>query len=164
MRGAALIALLTIAACSEEPAPKADTASSANLKLEAGQWEVTSEVAKLTTHDEGPPAIKAVAGTKTTASGCIAEAEGKKPPPALLAGGKDSCSYRDFYMAGGRLNATMVCTRAGVGEIRHSVNGTYTASTIEAEADSKTYLAGPGDVTIVSKLTARRTGACPAAT
>lgn len=164
MRRAALIPLLVIAACSDGQAPEAvDAVGTEDLKLEAGQWEIVSEVAKATARDEGPPAIKAAAGTKASISVCVAEDERTKPAPAFLAGSRDDCAYGDFYMARGRINATMVCRRPGLdGDIRHSVSGTYKAGEIATDVQTDTYLVGSGDMIIEAKVTGRRTGACPA--
>src|SRR3712207_2822335 len=159
MRGAAPIALLALAACSEGAAPENKAADTANLRLEAGQWELASEVQSASPRDEGPPALNAEPGTKSSASGCVAEAERKRPPPALLAATSDACEYRDFYMSSGRINATMVCRRPGIsGELRHSVNGTYTADEINGQIDTDTYIDGPGDMAFTSKVTGRRIG------
>ena len=160
MRGAALIALLALSACSEGEAPQNKVATAAQ-QLEAGQWQLAGEIQSASARDEGPPVLKTEAGTKTNASGCVAEAERKRPPPALLTATEDACDYRDFYMSGGRINATMVCKRPGLsGELRHSVNGTYTAGEITAQVDTDTYLDGPGDMAFTTKVTGRRVGAC----
>ena len=162
MRGAALIALLALAACSEGEAPQNKTADRANLQLDEGQWELAGEVESASARDGGPSPLKVAAGTKSSATGCIGEAERKRPPPALLATAEDTCEYQSFYMSGGRLNATMVCKRAGLaGELRHSVNGTYTATRIEARADSDTYLDGPGDMAFTTNITGSASAAAP---
>ena len=161
MRGFALIVLLALAACSEGEAPRNKTAETANLQLDPGQWELASEVQRSSPRDDGPPALKAETGTKSNVSGCVAETERKRPPAALLAATEDSCEYRDFYMSGGRINATMVCKRPGLsGELRHSVNGNYKASEMNTEVQTETYLDGPGDLVLTSKVTGRRVGAC----
>jgi hypothetical protein len=165
MRFMALAPLLVIAACSDGAAPtKQDSDAPAAEQLSAGQWEMTSEVTKLTQRDKGTPAIKAPQGSKSTSSSCVAEADVKKPQPALFAPEGSECSYRDLYMSGGRLNATLACSRAGLGgTINTNVNGSFTATTFEGNATSETSLSGDGDVRIDAKLTGRRTGECSAA-
>jgi hypothetical protein len=165
MRLSALVPLLVLAACSEGSAPtKAEEAEApAAAQLGSGQWEMTTEVTKVTQRDQGTPLIKMAEGSKTTRSSCVAEAELKKPQPALFAPEKFECTHRDFYMSGGRVNATMACTYPGTtGEIATSVNGSYTGDTIEATTSTETLLTGQGDVRIDAKLTGRRTGACTA--
>jgi hypothetical protein len=68
-----------------------------------------------------------------------------------------------MYLSGGNLNASFACTRKGVsGRVGLTVNGSFTADSIEAEQSLSTSLPGEGDVDIVAKLTARRTGDCTA--
>jgi hypothetical protein len=165
MRFIALVPLLVLAACSEGAAPtKQDAEAPPAEQLSAGQWEMTTEVTRLTPRDKGAPAIKTPEGSRSTTSSCVAEADVKKPQPALFAPEGSECSYRDIYMSGGRLNATLACSRAGLGgTIATNVNGSFTATTFEGDATSETSLSGDGDVRIDAKLTGRRTGDCTAA-
>ena len=171
MRSLMLLPLLILAACSvggshaaAEAQAKADAAK--KLQLAAGLWQTSAEVTRLTKQDEGPPALDTPVGSRIEASGCVAEGEGKKPNPVLLAGHEDyDCEYSNFYMSGGTLNAQLNCTREGLnGEVRMTVDGSYTAEGIEAEQSISTFLAGSGDVNVITKLTARHAGpTCPPA-
>ena len=165
MRFIALAPLFVLAACSEGAAPaKQDAEAPAAEQLSAGQWEMTTEVTKLTQRDKGAPAIKTPEGSKSTSSSCVAEADVKKPQPDLFASEGSECSYRDMYMSGGRLNATLACSRAGLGgTIATNVNGSFTATTFEGNSTTETSLSGEGDVRIDARLTGRRTGDCTAA-
>jgi hypothetical protein len=165
MRFIAVAPLLVLAACSEGAAPTKQEAEAPRAEqLSAGQWEMTTEVTKLTQRDKGAPAIKAPEGSKSTSSSCVAEADVKKPQPALFASEGAECSYRDFYMSGGRFNATLGCSRAGLGgTLATIVNGSFTATTFEGNATTETTFSGEGDVRIDAKLTGRRTGDCTAA-
>jgi hypothetical protein len=120
-------------------------------------------VTRLTQQDKGMPRINTPAGTKTVESICIAEAEAKKPNPKLFAGEKNECSYGNFYMSGGTLNATLQCTRPGLdGQLLVTVYGDYQAESFETTLDLSTHLATDGDVNLTSKVTGRRTGECAA--
>jgi hypothetical protein len=165
------VPLFLLASCgdpaAEEAAKQKAAAAEAakKLQLAAGQWESTTEVTRLTKQDQAPkPAIDTPVGTKSTASTCVTAAQAKEPPPVLLAGNDAyDCRYDNSYITGGSLNANLVCKRPGVnGEVRMSLSGNYTADTIEGEQNLSTFLPGQGDVNIVSKLTARRTGECTA--
>lgn len=164
MRILALVPLLLAAACSgeSEADPKAaDAASKANLQLAAGQWETTAEYDNVEVTDGTEPAIKAAVGEKVTGGVCVAEGEGKKPQPSLFAAEGDSCTYQNFYMSRGRLNADMRCRREGVsGDIMLAVQGTYTADSFDLTTDTRTILSGPGDIAASGKLTGRRAGEC----
>ncbi len=164
MRLLALSPLLVLAACSdggEQTQPKAD--APAATQLTAGEWETTTEVTKVTQRDKGAPAVKTSEGSRTTARSCVAEADVKKPQPALFAGKEYECTNRDVYMRSGRINATLACTRPGLaGNIAILVNGTYTADTFEGTATTETSLLSEGDVKIEATLAGKRVGACPA--
>ena len=163
MRALLLLSLTALAACSEAEQPKQEAPAPA-AQLAAGQWEVTSEVTRFKESDAGPPAIRAKAGDKTTDTACIAEGQGKQPPPALFLGAKSgTCEYRNSYLSGGRMNASIACKRPGLsGDVLTSLDGNYTADSFEGTLDTSTYLSTNGDVAIGSKISGRRTGACTA--
>jgi hypothetical protein len=172
MRSLVLLPLVILTACSgggDDAATQAKAKAEAvkNLKLAAGQWETVAQVSKLTKQDEGTPAINTPEGTKTTGNHCVtqADADAKKPPAGLFAGGGYDCEYSNFYMSAGTLNAQLSCKRKDVpGDIRMTVDGSYTGETIEANQSISTFLVGSGDVNIQTKLTGRRTGAACAPT
>jgi hypothetical protein len=163
MRLFILTPFLVLAACSEgEQQPKKD--ADAPKQLSAGQWEMTSEVTKVTQRDQGTPAFKETVGGKKTVSSCLAEADLKKPQPAFFVGEDMDCISRDVYMSRGRANVTLSCKKAGLpGEIATIVNGTFTADSFEGTATTETSLLGDGDMKIDAKLNGRRTGECTAA-
>jgi hypothetical protein len=163
MRYLMVIAILLVGACSgeaEQPKAAAPKASA----MQAGQWETATEVTRLTQKDQGTPKIDTPAGTKATASICIAEGEVKRPAPALFAGSEGECAYDNFYMSGGTLNVTMRCTRPGLsGEVLVSADGDYSADSFKANVETSTHLATDGDVVIAAKMTGRHVGPCTAA-
>lgn len=162
MRALLLLTLTALAACSEGAEQPKQKAAPAAQQLDAGQWEVTTEVTNVKEADAGPPAIRAKAGDKTTDTACIAEGQGKQPPPALFMGARGgTCDYRNNYMSNGRMNASIACKRPGLsGDILTSLDGKYTADSFEGTLDTTTYLSTSGDVAIQSKVSGRRTGAC----
>lgn len=170
MRMLALVPLLLVAACSEDAGADqkaTDAAAKKAMRLSAGQWETTAQYSTINVTEGDTPAIEAAINTPMTGTGCVEEAEAKKPEPALFAAEGDSCSYQNFYMSRGRLTADMRCSREGVpGEIMVSLQGNYTADSFELTTDTRTILAGPGDIQAAGTLTGRRTGptCAPAAT
>ena len=165
MRSLMLLPLLALAACSEGDSTPKQVAAPTDKTMLAGQWETTTEVTRLTKHDQGAPAIATPEGTKASFTSCIAEGEGKKPAPTLFAGAKVECEYRDFYMARGRMNASMTCALPSVeGEVVSSVEGNNDDESFVGTITTSTRLAGSGDVTVDAKISGRRVGECPAAT
>jgi hypothetical protein len=165
MRYLTLMAMLMTGACSGEgEQPKAAAAPKASA-MQAGQWETSTEVTRLTQKDQGAPKIATPPGTKSTDRVCVGEGEVKKPAPALFAGSEGGeCAYDNFYMSGGTLNVTMRCTRPGLnGEILVTAYGDYAADSFEVTTDTSTHLATDGDVVIAAKMTGRHVGPCTAA-
>lgn len=163
MRALAFVPLLLAAACSgEAEAPKQQEPAAAS-QLDAGQWELTSEVTQFAKADAGAPKIDTPVGTKETRNICITEADAKKPQPGMFGGGKDECTYGDFYMSGGRLSASVNCNRPGLsGNVATRADVDFKAASLEGTLNTTTYLNTDGDVRITRKLTGRRSGACEA--
>lgn len=169
MRILVLVPLL-LAACSEtaEPEAKAGGGAGAAAKaaqIDPGQWETTVEVTRLTQMDKGRAAIDTAAGTRTVATTCIGADEVTRPDPVLFTAVEEgSCDYKNLYMRNGRLNGGLACKRPGLGgEVMTSVEGTFTADTLEGTSVVETYLYGDGDVKIAAKISGRRVGDCAAA-
>jgi hypothetical protein len=163
MRVLALVPLLLVAACSGEAEAPKQQEEAAAAQLDPGQWEFTTEVTQFAKADGGEPKIDAPVGSKETRSVCIAEADVKKPQPALFGGEKDECSYGDFYMSGGRLSASVNCTRPGLsGNIGTRADLDFKAASLEGTLSTTTYLTTDGDVRITRKLTGRHAGPCTA--
>jgi len=165
MRKIMVLALAGVAACSgggEESANKVDPAS---LRLEPGEWELTSEITNLSIAEQGSAAVPMKVGMKTTTKSCITAEQVEQPQPTLFSSSKDTCSYKNFYMSRGRLVASMSCKQPGTAnEVLMTVEGKYTNTAMDVSIEMATSLAGPGDVKVNSKLSGRRLGDCPPAT
>jgi hypothetical protein len=162
MRGLIVIPLCLAAACSgggEEK--KAEEAADA---MQAGQWEISSEVSDFRSTDKATPALKAVAGDKSAAPACIEAGKEDKPPAEMFAGVGYECDYKDRYISGGRINLSLECEREALeGKVMVSVQGTYKGDSFEGISTATSFLPGDGDFVMNSKVSGRRTGpACAA--
>ena len=161
MRGIAIISsLLAVAACSE-PAPKEESAAEIPNSLQAGQWEITTEVTDVTAADSGQPPVKA--GPPVTKSLCLKPEEAEQPAPALFGATEKTCKFGHFYMLRGRLTAAVDCPDPR-GSFSSSIEGTYTATTLDVQVAKSSFLVGQGDYRSTTKVTGRRTGECVAET
>ena len=161
MRAFALVPLLLAGSCSGGGEAPKQQEEAAATQLDAGQWELATEVTQFAKADQGQPKIDAPVGTKETRSVCIAEADVKKPLPTTFGGDKDECSYGDFYMSSGRLSATVNCNRPGLsGNVATRADVDFKAQTLEGTLSTTTYLTTDGDVRITRKLTGRHVGQC----
>jgi hypothetical protein len=158
MRGPIAIALcLAASACSgagEEK--KAEEAAGA---MQAGQWEISTEVSDFRSTDKASPALKAVAGDKSAAPACIEAGEEDKPPAGMFAGVGYECDYKDRYISGGRINLSLECEREALeGKVMMQVQGTYKGDSLEGTSTATSFLPGDGDFVMNSKISGRRTG------
>ena len=157
MRGLIIIPLCLAAACSgggEEK--KAEEAADA---LQAGQWEISSEVSAFRSADKATPALKAAAGDKSAAPACIEAGKEDKPPAEMFAGVGYECDYKDRYISGGRINLALECEREALeGKVMVSVQGTYKGDSFEGTSTATSFLPGDGDFVMNSKINGRRTG------
>lgn len=155
---ACVFPLLFVAACGGGEAEVNEVAPAA-ATIEAGQWELASEVTDFRGVDEGAPKINTPVGTQATNSVCVGT--DMRPPTAFFAGEGYSCEYGAYYVRNGRINVTLACTRAGLsGSIPVSAEGRITAEGVEFTRTIRTVLAGDGDVEIGANVTGRRTGDC----
>ena len=147
-----------LAACSGgEEAPKEEAAAAS---MEAGQWETTQEVTSFRSADKATPALKAAVGDKSNAVACIEEGAREKPPAEIFAGPGYECDYKDSYIRGGRINASLTCEREALeGDIGVQIQGTYTGTSFEGTVTATSFLPGDGDFVMVSKINGRRTAA-----
>lgn len=153
---------LALAACGDSAAPEEKAAAAAALT--PGLYQVTSEVTRFESTDEGTPAIDTPVGTRTEASICLDEENAARPDPALFVGEEESCGWERFYMRNGRINSGLTCELEGHGQVMRNVTGTFQAESFEATIDTNTYFPGDGDVRIGSTISGQRTGDCPAGT
>jgi hypothetical protein len=160
MRCFTILPLLFAAGCSNAPQQQAVAPNAAEL-MESGQWHVESEVTALRSTDKSTPALKIPVGTTASHDACVPEADRKKPAPVLFTGKDYSCKYDNLYVSNGLINGSLSCTKPGLsGQVLMSVDGSYTATSFDAELSMTSYLSGSGDFASTAKLAGKRTGAC----
>lgn len=158
MRCLIIVPLCLAAACSGGGGEE-KKAEEVAATMQAGQWEVSSEVTAFRSTDKATPALKAAVGDKAAAPACIEAGKEDKPPAEMFAGAGYECDYKDSYIRSGRITATLDCERDALeGKIFMTVQGSYKGDSFEGTADSTSYLSGEGDFAMSSKISGRRTG------
>lgn len=156
-----LAGAIMLAGCGGSDGGGAPAKAEIAAKLGAGLYEVTADVASLTSTDKSTPATKVKQGDKIAVKACVGP-DGKLDP-ALLAEAGDTCTSPSSYARNGRLSVQLACTRAGEnGGVMVTTDGKFTADTFEGQAQSETQFYGDGDYKMTRKLTAKRVGDCPA--
>ena len=152
---------LTLAGCSEAPAPVAeDKAPPATFP--AGEWEVSTLTETLKAADQSAPATIHKVGATLVAKVCAAP--GPKPDPALFVETGDKCSTTTAYAKNGRVNLAYKCDRPGKGIVMPVIDGKYDADTFEVATAVGSYFTGLGDYVMTQRIKGKRLGDCaPAA-
>lgn len=102
------------------------------------------------------------AGLTRTIEDCLTEEEVEKGFEALVKQGQDGeCSYERFDLAGGKLDAVMVCDAQGR-KARMEMTGTTTATSADLEATMAMAFDGAGEGTMSFTARHERIGECPA--
>ncbi|HJQ17339.1 MAG TPA: DUF3617 domain-containing protein [Allosphingosinicella sp.] len=153
MRKLALIVLLAAAGCG---AGTQQAEAPAEIKLQPGQWEMTTEITNLAV-----PQSKQAAAKPITISNCITADQIDRPQPSIFASSKGNCSYDNFYMSNGHLNGSVKCALPdGAGSVATSIDGSYTASTMTASVQTMNSVGGVANSQMSAKLSGRRIGEC----
>lgn len=151
------LAMLLAACGGEKPAPVEEAAA----KLNAGLYELNSEVLLLASTDKTAPATKLRQGEKQVIKACVMP-DGQ-PQPELLGEAGDQCQIKNSYIRNGRMSAQMSCKREGLsGEVMPAMMGSFTADGFEGEVTTLTYFVKDGDYRMTRRVTAKRIGDCPA--
>jgi hypothetical protein len=151
--------LALVAACGESA-----------VSLQPGMWETTVQFK--TIDIPGAPAeavapMRAMLSQPQTRSECLTPEEAANPAGRMMAGEEgNNCQYSDSTFAGGTIRVRGTCQEQGQGRMQMSMEGTYTATTMNAEVSSEVQppagTEGPQSIRMAGTLTARRTGECPA--
>lgn len=112
-----------------------------------------------------PPEMKDHgAGLTTTVEDCLtAEEVGKGFEEMVKQGQNGDCAYESFALAGGKLDAVMVCTAQGR-ETRTSLTGTTSATGADLTATTQMDFDGAGKGTMSATVKHERIGECKAQT
>lgn len=160
MRYLVIIPLVLLAACSDD-APPVDKRAGEAKQLAAGGYAVDAKVDSMTATDKDLPASKAKPGDIIKLAGCVA-ADGT-PDASLFVHPGDQCHSTQSYTRGAILNIQYNCTRkGGAGSVNYSVDGQFTADAFTAKVTEGTSFSTPDDYKLVTDVTGKRSGTCPA--
>ena len=158
----------TLAACSDE-APEAGNmsvnevaAELANVRINPGYWESTSEVLNVTAPNLPREVQSRMKGPPQSSRHCISEEQAARPDANFLATQRDNCAYRDFAMREGRIQGTMVCSGGEMpGEATAVMSGRYDPDSYDMRMRME--MDGPAGATMIieTRASGRRVGDCP---
>ena len=136
---------------------------SGGATMQPGQWEMTTTVARMTV--PGMPAgMNPPMPPPSTTRTCLTEEEARQTSANFLnetTGAGEGCTSQNSSMSGGRIQATVQCNRPE-GQVRMTMNGQYTATTLEMTHTVQTSMQGGQNVEMEARIAGRRVGECPA--
>lgn len=136
------------------------------VNLQPGEWEMKMEVANVKVEGlpEGVADAMKKEGGKASRT-CMTPEEAKGPKADMFT--KDNpanCKSEGFSWSGGRIQGKTVCEgQGGTGKTQMTMDGRYTAQSIDMTMKSETDMMGK-PMTMEMRLTGRRVGECTAAT
>jgi Asp-tRNA(Asn)/Glu-tRNA(Gln) amidotransferase B subunit len=132
---APLVAAIALTACkndtvvaeNESAEAVAEKVAESDIRMKPGRWEATMKMDKMEIPNL-PPQAKAMMdkqiGVTQTQASCLTPEQAERPAADFFQAGASGCKYDSFVMAGGKLDAAMVCTERGA-EVKIDMTGTY---------------------------------------
>lgn len=140
----------------------ADKAKDAMPRPQPGLYKTTVTMTGLEIPGMPPEMAGHGAGLTTTSEHCLTEAEVEKGFGELVKKGQDGeCSYERFALAGGTIDAVMVCNAQGR-TARMEMTGTTTETGADLSAKMAMEFDGAGKGTMSFTAKHERLGDCPA--
>lgn len=141
------------------------------VSLQPGQWESTVQFTTIDMPGAPPEmaqAMRAMLGQPQTRSSCMSAEEAANPSSRFASPevGNSGCTFEPNGFANGTINVRGTCSNPQRGNLQMTMTGNYTATTMEATIN-QTMTAppntpGPQSIRLEGRMTARRTGDCPA--
>ena len=165
MRPAAILIagiLLVAPGCGDEPAGRNMSAEEvagelADLRIEPGLWELTSEVTDVRAPDLPLEVRNRMIGPRSRMRHCITPEQAEEPSANFLAVRSDSaCVYRDVTLVEGRLRGAMACPGATA-----RMDGRYGAQAYMMRMEMESPMPGGASMVLAVRARGRRIGDCP---
>ncbi len=170
--GAAAAGAMLLAGCSG--GGEADAAGAVSVKEaaekakremprpEPGLYKTTVTMTKIAIPGLPPEMADHGKGMVTTIEDCLTAADVDKGFEALVKKGQDGeCSYESFNLAGGKIDAVLVCKAQGR-DTRTALSGTTTKTGADLTASTAMDFDGVGKATLNFTTKHERVGECPA--
>jgi len=128
----------------------------ADLRIEPGLWELTSEVTDVRAPDLPHEVRNRMIGPRSRIHHCITPQQAEQPSANFLAFRSESaCVYRDFTLDDGRLRGAMACPDATA-----RMDGRYGAQAYEMRMQMESPVPGGSTMTLEVQARGRRIGDC----
>lgn len=153
--------MLALASCGGEGAGADGNAASANVQLDAGEWELTVHTLDMSAPGMPQGAADMMKPGPVTVTTCITPQQAQKPGPDLFIAGLDpGCRQEGFKAAGAEVSGTLTCGADGAGKIVTKLDGSYDAAGFDVHMEETENVQGT-PMTTKRRSSGRRVGDCP---
>ena len=144
------------------------SAAAQEVALHHGRWETTMRFARIEAPglpEEAMAPIRRDLGRTNSQSSCMTPAEAADPISSMADAGGEGCDFSQSTFGGGEFALRGTCPGPeGPGTMRLAIDGTYTATTMEASITTETDIEGvqgaTGPIRMYGTFSSRRVGAC----
>lgn len=127
-----------------------------------GRWESTVKIEKLEIPNLPPQARETMQhqmGSAQNFASCLTPEQAAKPNAGFFQQGASGCTYDNFSMSDGKIDATMTCNHGG-GKQKMSMSGTYGPESYTIAINSDATMPGGMNMTMIMSVAAKRVGEC----
>lgn len=149
-------------ASAAEVAEAVADADGADLKLAAGRWESNLEITEMNAPGMPPEmaqAMKGMLGEAQTFATCLTPEEAAKPTGDFFNKDAENCTYEQFRMGNGRIDAKMTCSQEG-NKMTMAMAGTYSPKAYDMAMESQMAGGGQAGMSMKMKVKSAHVGAC----
>ena len=148
------------AAAGQASASASAAGGSGSLTIQPGEWEITMEMR--TTEASGMPAgVHIPQMPPSTIRSCVTPEQVSRANANFLSGNGHAgmrCDYSGVTVAGGRIQGTSTCSRAGM-EARVTMDGSFTPTSYDINQQMQSTMHGR-TISSTNHLVGRRVGEC----
>lgn len=165
-----LMAALALTACKKDSVVAHDESAESvakkvaesDIRMKPGRWEASMKMDKMDMPNLPPQAKemmnKQIGVTQTYAS-CLTPEQAERPAADFFKKGATNCTYDKFVMAGGKLDAAMVCKERAA-EMKLGMTGTYSETDYALTMNMQGEVQPGMPMSTQMTVAARRVGEC----
>lgn len=143
--------------------------SGSAVSLQPGQWETTIQFSNIEV--PGAPEamvapMRAMLGAPQTMQSCMSAEDAANPGNQIMnpRGENQGCQFTENTFSGGTIRINATCRPPSGGTMTMTMNGSYTATTMQAQINQQMQAppntSGPQTIRLTGNLNGRRTGDC----
>ncbi|MBW8754907.1 MAG: DUF3617 domain-containing protein [Sphingomonadales bacterium] len=170
LTAAAALAILSLAACkkdtvvakNESVEAVASQVAASSIRPQPGRWESNMKLDKFDLPNMPPQAKAAMnrqMGVTQTFASCLTPEEANRPGASFFQKGAENCKYEHFVMAGGKLDAAMVCKERQT-EIKMTMAGSYSETEYNIQVKSQGEMQPGMPMAMDMTIASHRVGEC----